>query len=243
MAQLRSELLKLRTTRTTLALALGLILIVVGAALGQGLAIDASELGDEDTQRGLFATGGFSLLFSALIGIMVVTGEFRHGTIRPTLVFSPRRERVLVAKVAAALLGGLLLTAIAEALVLAIGFATLSSRGIDVVLGSGEVAAIVGGTLLAGALWGGIGAGLGAVVRSQVGAIVGLLAWMFIAESLLFGLAPRYGRWAPGIASNALSGEETEHLLSPMTGGVLLAAYLALFAALGAVSLLKRDVP
>jgi ABC-type transport system involved in multi-copper enzyme maturation permease subunit len=243
MAQLRSELFKLRTTRTTLILALGMVAIVLAATLGQGLATDASDLGRESTQRGFFATGGLGLIFAALVGIMAVTGEFRHGTIRPTLVFSPRRERVLAAKVAVAAAAGLVLTATAETLVLGIGYATFRSRGIDVVLSGSEIGAIAGGTLAAGALWGGIGAGFGAVVRNQVGAIIGLLAWMFIAEGLLFGLTPSYGRYAPGPASNALSGESTEHLLSAAAGGVLLAGYLAAFAALGALSMLRRDVP
>jgi hypothetical protein len=157
MAQLRSELFKLRTTRTTLILALGMVAIVLAATLGQGLATDASDLGRESTQRGFFATGGLGLIFAALVGIMAVTGEFRHGTIRPTLVFSPRRERVLAAKVAVAAAAGLVLTATAETLVLGIGYATFRSRGIDVVLSGSEIGAIAGGTLAAGALWGGIG--------------------------------------------------------------------------------------
>jgi ABC-2 type transport system permease protein len=138
---------------------------------------------------------------------------------------------------------GLLVTAVAEALVLVISLAVLGARDIEIVLSGRQIAAISGGTLAAGALWGGIGVGLGAVVRNQVGAIIGLVAWMFIAEGLLFGFAPTYGRWAPGSASNALSGETTEHLLSAAAGGVLLAGYLALFAVLGAVTMLRRDVP
>ncbi len=243
MAQLRSELLKLRTTRMTLAMTLWMVALILAATLGQSIGTDASELGHRDTQRGLFATGGFGLIFAAFLGIMVVTAEFRHGTIRPTLVFSPRREQVLAAKVATAVGAGLLLTAIAEVLVLVISFAVLRARDIEITLSGREIAAIVGGTLAAGALWGGIGAGLGAIIRNQVGAIIGLVAWMFIAEALLFGFAPTYGRWAPGAASNALSGETTEHLLSASAGGVLLAGYLVLFAVVGAVSMLRRDVP
>ena len=241
--QLRAELLKLRTTRTVLVLMLGMVALVLLATLGQGLAGDAEELGRESGQRNLFGVGSAGTLFAALAGIMAVTSEFRHGTIRPTLVFSPRRERVLAAKVAAAVVAGLVLTATAQALALGIGYVALRGRGLDVALGGAEIGAIVGGTLAAGALWGGIGASLGALVRSQVGAIIGLLAWSFIAEGLLFGLAPRYGRFAPGSASNALSGAAADHLLSAAAGGALLAGYLAAFAAAGAASMLRRDVP
>lgn len=130
MAQLRSELLKLRTTRTTLVLTLGMVVLVLAATLGQGLASDAAELGRESAQRNLFAAGSAGTLFAALVGIMAVAGEFRHGTIRPTLVFSPRRERVLAAKIAATGLTGLLLTAIAQTLALGIGYAALRGRDV-----------------------------------------------------------------------------------------------------------------
>ena len=50
-------------------------------------------LEERDTQRAIFATGSAAGLFAALVGVLSVTGEFRHGTIRPTLLFSPARAR------------------------------------------------------------------------------------------------------------------------------------------------------
>ncbi len=243
MAQLRSELLKLRTTRTLRVLTLALALLVLAFALGQGLGVDALRLADESAQRDLFTTAAIGQLVAALAGIMTVAGEFRHGTIRPTFVFSPRREQVLGAKIATASLAGLALTALAQALALAAGYSALRGRGIELALGAGELGAIAGGTLAAGALWGGLGAGLGAIVRSQVGAVAGLLAWLLVAEGILYGLAPRYGRFAPGRASDALTGLPDGQLLAvaPATG--LLVGYFVLLAALGAVSMLRRDVP
>jgi ABC-2 type transport system permease protein len=73
---------------------------------------------------------------------------------------------------------------------------------------------VLGG--LAGiALRGAFGVGLGAIVRNQVAAVIGLLAWDFVVNGPLFGLAPSVGRFMPTTAANALMGLKTTHLLSP----------------------------
>jgi ABC-2 type transport system permease protein len=56
------------------------------------------------------------------------------------------------------------------------------------------------GTVVMSALWAALGVGLGAVVRNQVLAIVGLFAWVFVVEILLFQYLPGVGRYAPGAA-------------------------------------------
>ena len=96
--QLRSELVKLRSTRTNLGLLIGMIALVLGIAILMGFAVKPSELTKDEHQRAMFGlglTGGF---IAALIGVMSICSEFRHGTIRPTFIFTPKRERVLMAK-------------------------------------------------------------------------------------------------------------------------------------------------
>ena len=55
------------------------------------------------------------MFFATLAGLLAVTSEFRYGTIRPTLLFEPRRRVVLAAKLAAAALAGVLFAASAWA--------------------------------------------------------------------------------------------------------------------------------
>ena len=95
-AQARAELLKIRSTRTTLGLALGLVAIVLLFVLLTALLSSVSDLSQKENQRSLFGIGSFAGVFAALAGIMLVTGEFRFGTIRPTFLFTPRRSVVLV---------------------------------------------------------------------------------------------------------------------------------------------------
>ncbi len=76
-------------------------------------------------------------------------------------------------------------------------------------------ALLLGGTLAATALWGAIGVALGTIVRNQVGAIIGLLAWGFVAENLLFALVPDVGRLGPVHAQDALIGLTTTTCSTP----------------------------
>jgi ABC-2 type transport system permease protein len=71
-----------------------------------------------------------------------------------------------------------------------IGYARLAGRGIDFALDDRQTALLLLGTVAGTGLWGAIGVAIGAVVRSQVGAIIGLLARGFVAENLLFGSFP-----------------------------------------------------
>lgn len=239
---LRSELLKLRTTRTVLGLALGMLALVLLVALLQGLVTHAAELARDNQQRSLVGVGGVAVVFAALVGLLSITSEFRFGTIRPTLLFSPKRPQLLAAKLVAALIAGLAFGAVAEGLAFAVGRIVLSARGIPFTLSGRDAFLLVLGTVGASVGWAGIGVGVGAIVRAQVGAIVGLLAWIFVAENLLFGLLPDYGRFAPGPAAQALTGEPAAHLLSPAVGGIVLTAWVLALAAGGAALTTRRDV-
>ena len=150
--------------------------------------------------------GSFAGVFSALAGVLLVTSEYRYGTIRPTFLFNPARSHVLAAKVVAGALAGLAFGVLGEAIGWAIGYAILDGRGITVVLSSSDVLLLTLGGLAGVALWGAIGVGVGAIIHNQVGAVVTLLAWGLVVDNLLFGLVPSVGRFMPSRASDALMG-------------------------------------
>jgi ABC-2 type transport system permease protein len=241
-AQTRAELFKIRSTRTTLGLILGMISLALLFALLTGLVSKTDQLTSPDDQRELLGNASLAGVFAALAGIMLVTSEYRFGTIRPTLLYTPRRARVVAAKLLAGVLAGLAFGVVGEGLVLGIGFAVLDGRGIGLVLDGGEIRLLVLGTLTGVALWGAIGVGLGAAVRNQVGSVIALLAWGFVVENLLFGLVPSVGRFAPVHALDALIGLTTDHLLAPAAGGAVLIAWTAALASLGLALTMRRDV-
>ena len=241
-AQAKAELLKIRSTRTTLGLIAGMLALVLLLVLLTGLLTRTGVLAGKDTQRNLLGLGGVAGLFAALAGLLCVTGEYRHGTIRPTFLFTPRRPRVLGAKLAASMITGLTFGVVAEAFGFAVGAVILAGRGVPFALNTGEAIQLVVGTIVGVVLWGGLGVGLGAILRNQVAAVIGLLAWAFIIENLIFGLAPSVGRYGPEQAATALTGLTTSHLLSPVAGGAVLIAWVAALAAAGVILTVRRDV-
>ena len=172
--QIRSEVLKLRTTRTTFGLVLGLFGLVVFTVVIQLIAtrVDSSsdfQLVTEDTQRSILQTAGLATLFSLLIGILAITSEFRHGTIRPTLLFTPARELVVGAKgIASAVAGGVLGLA-AVVVTFAITLVWLQIEDVERAFSNGALLEMAAGIAGATLLWGVIGVGVGAIIRNQVG--------------------------------------------------------------------------
>lgn len=241
-AQARSELLKIRTTRTTIGVVVGMVALILLFSLLSGLLTKAPSLTSTEDQRGLLSVGSLAGVFSALAGIMLVTSEYRHGTIRPTFLFTPRRSRVIDAKLAAGLLAGIVFGIVGEGLGFAIGYACLAGRGVDYALNAGQTTLLLLGTLAGVALWAALGVGIGTIVRNQAGAIIGLLAWGFVAENLLFAFVPSVGRFTPAHASDALIGLTSNHLLPAAAGGAILLAWTIAFALAATALAARRDV-
>jgi ABC-type transport system involved in multi-copper enzyme maturation permease subunit len=246
-AALRAELFKQRSTRTGLGLfgaMLGLVLFVV---LLHGFGLAAGNFDSTSKQLTvLFAWGEvLGALFAALLGPMSITGEIRHGTIRPTFLVTPWRRRVVAAKVWASMLIGAGFGLVAGAVAAGVGAAALGARGIDVRLDAGDYALLVAGGAAATALWAAIGVGVGAIVRNQVPALLGICAWLLFFENLLVGDVAGVGgvgRLLPGAAGKAISGQDPDTLLAPAVGLVLLALYAAAVAVAGSLATSRRDV-
>ncbi len=244
-AQLRSELRKLRTTRTNLGLLLGLVALILFGVVAGAFSSEA-DLSNLEAQRELIGNGAFAAVFAAMIGVLAMTSEFRHGTIRATFVFTPARMRVVVAKAAASFLVGIGFGALGAGLALGTGVLLVRARGYDVLIDAGDVRKLLLGTIAMSALWAALGVGLGALVRNQVLAIVGLFAWVFVVEILIFQYLPGVGRYAPGAAGTAMTGDtvgdSSVHLLSAPLGAAVLAAYTCALALAGGLALSRRDV-
>ena len=242
---LSSELLKLRTTRTFYALmggavALIVIIAVLGAALG-------TFNGTGTPGRDLLAVAGLAPLFALVIGVIGVTTEFRHGTITPSLLVEPVRTRLMAAKLLAQLIAGLVLGLFCYGVCAGIVSGILSSRGIATGMSASDwIEAVIGGAL-ATMLYAALGLGVGALLRNQVGAIVVLLAWVFVIENLL-GIIP--GGFGDGIKKYGLSGlgrslartATDASRIGQVPAGLLLLGYAAVLVIVGTVVVYRRDV-
>jgi ABC-type transport system involved in multi-copper enzyme maturation permease subunit len=244
---LKSELLKLRTTRTSLLLLIWMTGLIALVVLLHVLSLSTDQIARADGQRKVLGWGtGIAALFASLLGALLITAEIRHGTIRPTFLATPRRGRVIAAKLLAGALTGVAVGLLAEGLTAAIEAAGLAARGIHIELTAGDYVQLLAGGAAAGALFAALGVGVGAVVRQQVGAVVGLCVWLLLIETTLIGNIPSAGKYAPGAAAGAVAGaiqtQSPSKLVAPALGLLVLAAYAALAAGAGALLITRRDV-
>jgi ABC-2 type transport system permease protein len=243
-AALRSELFKQRSTRTGLALLGALVVLVAVAVILHVYGFDAEQLAEKSNQLEVFNPGQLlGSLFAALLGALSITSEIRYGTIRPTFLVTPWRSRVVAAKVWTSIALGAMFGLVAGVVATVVGAAGLGARSIDVQLESSDYALMLAGGAGAAALWAAIGVGVGAIVRNQVPALVGLCAWILFVEGLLVSdTLEDVGRLTPGAAAAALSGQERAALLPPALALVVLALYATVVGLAGARATARRDV-
>jgi ABC-2 type transport system permease protein len=240
--QLRSELLKQGSTQTTLLLFLAMFGLVALAVTMHVLALDVDQLSTRDHQLEVFQVGTRAgMLFAGLAGAIAITAEIRYGTIRPTFLVTPRRGPVLAAKLAVGVLVGIVFGLLAELLMAGDAAVAYAARGIDNQLTGGDYLQLLAGGGAAAALWAAAGVGIGALVRNQVGVLVGLCAWMFLVESVSESFVPDFARLLPGGAGLALAGNSDE--LSAALAALVLVLYAAAAAAAGWLATLRRDIP
>jgi ABC-type transport system involved in multi-copper enzyme maturation permease subunit len=246
---IQAEFSKLFSTKLWLWLllgALGLTALAVSLTMGFDSANGnpAPRLTTPEGQRNLFSSAGAASIFGLILGIIAVTGEFRHQTVTPTFLATPHRGRVVIAKLLAFLATGIgygLAT-----IAIAIALPWMSAKNIDLSLGSNGIPGTLAGVAASVAVYSLLGVGLGALLRNQIAAVVGALIYLFVIEGLVGSLPTirDYYKWFPGGANSALTSnfQPNIQVLQPYQGGLLLVAYGLVFAILGTRLAVRRDV-
>ncbi|MEF2976435.1 ABC transporter permease [Subtercola sp. YIM 133946] len=258
-----AEFTKVTTTRLWWILAI--IMVAYVALVAGGLTAILGSVGagtrgpviPDDQRAPLIYSFGSSIgyVFPVLLGALVTTGEFRHETLTPTFLATPKRGRILVAKLVALTVFGAAFGVFAMIASVGAGSGVMAAFAQDAQLGSPDIWALIGRAVLAMALWCAVGVGLGVLVPSQVAAIVIVLAFTQFVEPILrfvSGLADwsaQVGRFLPGSASDALVGSSFYSLSAPSLvaldwwqGALVLAAYAVVAAVLGYFTSWRRDV-
>ncbi len=244
MNALRAELLKAVTTRLLLWLGLGLLaflLLVLSIHIGSS---DPEGLSELSKQRSIFAFGGLAAIVTVLLGSILVTAEYAHGTINQSFLAVPIRERLLTAKLTGALLVAFVLALLTDAATLVISELWYQGRGLTLHLGSGTLApllGVVGASMLAA----GIGVGVGALFRRQTGAIVAILLWLLIGEGVISAVGDT-ARFAPGHALGAVVAAHStgsRDMLAVWPAAVVGLLYVAIFCGAGFLVVVGSDVP
>jgi hypothetical protein len=192
------------------------------------------------------STAPLVALLLGVVGVMCATQEYSQGTIRITLVATPNRQRVYVAKLLTTLYISIVSTAILLALCLIATQIVMTIRGGQFELVGNDARVLVSFFLMT-TIISIFGLSLGLIFKSGPGAISAVLLWPTIAEGMVFGLLSvatqkNVFRWAPIQNGFQLVSEFTmEDNNSWNISLLLFVAFVAIFAVVGASLFMKRD--
>ncbi|MFH9493863.1 ABC transporter permease subunit [Streptomyces globisporus] len=235
------EWIKFRSVRSTVWTTVATALLpVLGAVF---VATTGSLQSDDTVLGGSLTLSVVAQMLAAVVGALVMTGEYSSGTIRTTFAARPRRSTVLAAK--AALVAGVMY-------VLALASCTLACLLGDALLPEGRYAQgdplpALFGIAASFAVAAVLGLAVGTLVRHSAGAVTTVIGLLLLPS--LFG--PLFGdaeRWIAGLSPTAAlekliqtsdAAADTVGSLGPWPSLLLVAAYTTALA-LGALVLLRR---
>jgi len=258
---LRSEWIKLRSLRSTFWTLVSVIVLVVGfAALlsfslptASTLVSQAGPRGagiDLDTIVATAATFGlrFAQLVVAVLGVLVISGEYSTGMIRSSFAAVPRRFPVLAAKAIILFVVSFVVGLVSMAASWGIAIGVLSGKGYDRTFDQDTLWAILGAALYLG-LVAVFALGDGTIIRASAGgisAVVGVLILVPILVGVAVGLLPKVtwlADWSHYLISNNGDGMAglANGSLEPWQNVLSVLIWTAVSFVVGAILLQRRD--
>jgi ABC-type transport system involved in multi-copper enzyme maturation permease subunit len=267
-AVVRSEWIKLRTTSipwvlTGISLVITGLLILVyflnhGANGGPGSGGPgglAGGFGPPDPNvphtvqqlRDLIGRGIEGYLFAMLLGVLIITVEFRHKTVTTSFLVTPRRSEFVIGKLIMAALAGAGLAVVLLVATVAGGGIALSADGGSFSAMADQIGAVAPGMILVFVLFALLGVGVGSLITNQVAALIVTLGWFLILENIIEGIWNGTAKWLPSgaaaAAANVSGGRNADiGLFNWWQGSLLILAYGLVFAVVGSAVLAKRDI-
>jgi ABC-type transport system involved in multi-copper enzyme maturation permease subunit len=236
----------------------GILLVAFFTVLILALATFSSDnaetgippLDTDDGVRTVIGQTSSILGFVFVLGVLVITSEYRHQTITGAFLAEPRRGRVVAAKFGTAGALGLVIAAVSAIVVVAIALVWLAVRDISINDTTRLVALPAIGSVIAGIGYALLGVALGALVRNQIAAIVAGLLWVSLVDPLIGAFLPDVGKYTPAGAAAALtnavgfstSGTDPNAYLQWWAGGLLLLGYALVLTVVAARTTVTRDI-
>ena len=267
---IKAEVRKIFTTRLWWGLLMGVFVLAglisaamaaaVGSGGGQGQGQqgqggpDIMAVGVQSTQM-VYSAGFVTTLiqlFPIALGVLVITSEFRHKTFSATVLATPRRWKIPIAKVAA-------IVVVSSVYAVVYGIGSIIGGGLvlklvkdsSLYLDTGAVWQTLALCALAFVVWTLLGFGFGMLIRNQIAAVFVALGVAFMGNIILmiaFGFL--HWDWAPKfLASNATTTMLNPSLVDPSgqsfswwASALLLIGYAAVLTVIGAAINSRRDV-
>jgi ABC-2 type transport system permease protein len=269
----RAELLKMRTMPgmwvvllltfpLTALFVLGAFAVAGAHEFPQQTFAHASTLSD----RRVLLGAGFRpvTLLAPLLGVLCVTTEYRHKTITGTLLLTPQRSHVLVAKIVTTSVWAIGMVLITFVTVAAMGLTWNAAMGGSVSSITDQVGAVVPELFVATILLALFGLGFGTLVKNQIAGVLVTIGGTLILEPIIVGLANavfHYNlNWLPNEATAAFAGILTKglgfggggggggggglnlRLLTWWAGGIVMAGWGLVPLTIGYFTTFRKDV-
>lgn len=273
---IRSEIRKVFTTRLWWGMGLGMALLAALIAMGFAALLGNADFDDGSGSGNPFAamTVGtaqliynagiiqqMTILFPLAMGVLLITGEYRHKTISATFLSTPNRWVVLVSKMVAVAVTGALYAVLHAAASVA-GAAPIIKfvKNQHTLLAEPKVWESLGIGILAFIIWMLLGFSIGMLIRNQIAAVliaVGATFIIQIALNIIFTVKEWYSamKWIPGnltsnmlITSDPLAGQtvnpqtQAQYFDHWWQAALVLIAYAAALSIIGAWLTTRRDV-
>ena len=262
-----AEFRKFFTTRMWWGMAIGVFLCGGALAVVYALLVAGSStqgpggpggprfpgLGDPTMVATVYTAGlSTAYLLTLTVGVMSIGSEYRHMTITSTFLATPKRVRVMIAKVASLLGIGVFYGLVFLLGSVGVGASAIALKGYSPVPDVGTITRVLGLSLLVLGLWALIGLGAGILIPNQVAAILIAVgaAWIVLPlAGFLLGLVS-WGKpivpYLPSEATSAMVGQINANtnveLLSWWAGALVLVVYAAVLAGIGSLLTIRRDV-
>jgi ABC-2 type transport system permease protein len=247
-ASIKSEFRKVLSIRSTyILIIICLVLMGLFAFYGQGIRYADGFKGPglppvppDYLQRAVADAVNALALFIALIGVLLMTHEYRYNTVMYTLTASNSRTKTLLSKVFVISAVSIALTLIMGTLSPLVTALGLHIRGAELGTQVFYFKDLLWHVLLYG--WGFAMAGLllAVLIRNQIGAIVALLLIPTTVEPLLsFVLGEKNSHYLPFLSLGAVINHNPT--MSEARGAVVFLAYLVIGWAVGWILFVRRD--
>jgi ABC-2 type transport system permease protein len=260
---LRSEWIKLVTLRSTI----WCYVIIVALTIGLGMLLASTFTSDtplsgegrqEIWVQAATLSIGFSQLVAAVLGALMITGEYGTGMIRSTLTAVPARLPALVAK---ALVFGVATFVVSLVSIVATALLTVpvfGARGFAVDLGDGQAWwSLIGGAGYL-AIVGILALSIGALIRNSAGGIAASLGLILVVPTIVQIFAritkavwvSNLGTFLPNAAGERMYTYITKVappvaadtvVLDPWQGFLVLLAWVVVLFVIASVLLKRRD--
>ncbi len=260
----RAELFKLRTTPGPwVCFAIVVLLTGLGVTTSfivghHGIVHFTAPTTTTQLRRLMGAGYTAAIVMAPVLGVLCITTEYRHRILTATLLIHPRRPDVLVAKVLASAVWGLLMAVVSFVMIGAMGIPLLVAEGGSPSHLFSQVGPVMPGMLAAYVLLAIYGMGIGTLVRNQIAGVILALGLSLVLEPIIVAifssLAHMDVNFLPTRATQALAGSLSARgpgggaggtaraLLSWWLGAIVLVLWGTGTAVLGYFTTFRRDV-